>query len=106
MDNVKVVPELTNYKATATFYDESGAAVTPVGAVSYRVVDAATGTVVVAETPITVTSSSVDITIAAAYNTCISSGSQIEYRQLIVKAVGLAQVEHVYAVNRVPGRIA
>lgn len=106
MDNVKVVPELTNYKATATFYDESGAAVTPVGAVSYRVVDAATGTVVVAETPITVTSSSVDITIAAAYNTCISSGSQIEYRQLIVKAAGLAQVEHVYAVNRVPGRIA
>lgn len=102
MDNVKVVPELTNYKATATFYDEAGEAITPTGAVTYRVIDATTGTVVVPETPVVVTSSTVSIVVAAAYNTCITPNSRKEYRQLVVKAVGLAQVEHLYRVERVP----
>lgn len=105
MDNVKTVKELSNYKTTATFYDEDGSLVTPSRAVSYRVVDSATGTVVVAETPVTVTASSVDIVIPAASNTCISPGSQLEYRQVIIKAVGLAQTEHVFAVLRVPSKV-
>lgn len=104
MSTVDTIPELTKYVVTATFKDETGAPATPTSA-SYRLLDAKTGTVIITDTAATVAGSSATITIPANKNTCQTAGSRSEYKQLIITATDLAQVEHLYRVERVPAPV-
>jgi len=99
--SVDTIPELTEYTVTATFRDAAGEPTTPTGA-SYRLVDATTDGDIVAETAISITGATTSITIPANKNTCQTTGSRTEYKQLIITADNLAQVEHLYRVARVP----
>ena len=95
------IPELTEYQVTATFKAADGSDAIPSSA-SYRLIDAGTDAEIIPVTPITVTGPTATITIPAASNTCLTPGSRVEYKQLIITATDLAQVEHLYRVERVP----
>jgi hypothetical protein len=99
--SVDTIPELTEYVVTATFKNAAGEPTTPTGA-SYRLVDATTDADIIPTTPLAVSGPSVVITIPANKNTCQTPGTRTEYKQLIITATDLAQVEHLYRVERVP----
>jgi len=99
--SVDTIPELTQYVVTATFKDAAGDPTTPTAA-SYRLVDASTDADIIAESAISITGSTTTITIPADKNTCLTAGSRTEYKQLVITADDLAQVEHLYRVARVP----
>lgn len=98
---VDTIPELTEYQVTATFKAADGSEATPSSA-SYRLVDAGTDADIIAATPIAITGPTATITIPAASNTCLTPGTRVEYKQLIITATDIAQVEHLYRVSRVP----
>ncbi len=98
---IDTIPELTKYVVTATFKDENGDAATPSSA-SYRLIDAGTDAEIIPVTTITITGPTATIIIPAASNTCLTPGSRVEYKQLVITATDLTQVEHLYRVERVP----
>jgi hypothetical protein len=98
---IDTVPELTKYVVTANFTDEDGEPATPTAA-SYRLVDATTDADIIPTTALVVSGPTVIITIPANKNTCQTPGTRTEYKQLIITATDLAQVEHLYRVKRVP----
>jgi hypothetical protein len=77
------VNEGSTHVVTASFSDEDGNAVIPTSA-SYRVDDAASGTVVIAATAVTPTAAVIDIVIPAAKNMILNAGRSLEQRVLTV----------------------
>lgn len=101
----QVVNEGTTHMVTATFRDETGAAVIPTGG-TWRVDDVTSGQEVVPDTPFVPVSSSHVVTIPASANLLIDPVSRIEARRLTLSfdyPGGRATAEYLYRVKNLAG---